>query len=54
MNLRFQRRIPTSRNGHINLSKSGASYTHRIGPLTINSRGHVTLRLGGGFSMRIL
>lgn len=37
----------------VNLSKSGASVSRRHGPFTINSRGHVRLRLPGGFYIRI-
>ena len=53
MGLIFRKRVKTSKNGSINLSKSGASYSHRIGPFTINSRGRISIRLGNGFSWRI-
>ncbi len=37
----------------VHLSTRGVSVSKRIGPLTINSRGHVTLRILPGVSWRI-
>ncbi|GAA1472968.1 DUF4236 domain-containing protein [Corynebacterium felinum] len=53
MGISFRRRKKIGKNTHLNMSKSGASITHKIGPLTINSRGRVTLRLGKGLTWRI-
>lgn len=38
----------------INASTSGFSVSKRIGPFTVNSRGHVTVRLLPGVYLRIL
>lgn len=53
MGIIFRRSTKVGRNGRVNWSKSGASYSHKIGPFTINTRGRVTLRLGRGFSIRL-
>jgi hypothetical protein len=39
--------------GRVNVSKSGLSYSHKLGPFTVNSRGRVTLRLGKGIGFRL-
>lgn len=54
MQLSYRRTAKVGKNTRVNYSKTGASLSHRIGPFTINSRGHVRLRLGRGFSLRIL
>lgn len=41
------------RNGRVHLSKSGLSYSHKIGPLTLNTRGRGSVRLGRGISWRL-
>lgn len=53
MGVIFRRSQRFGRNGRVNCSRSGVSYSRRIGPLTINSRGRVTLRLGKGLSIRL-
>ncbi|MFM8236797.1 MAG: DUF4236 domain-containing protein [Actinomycetota bacterium] len=52
MGFRYQRRIRTGRNSWINLSKSGASGSVRIGPVTFNSRGRSSFRIAPGLSYR--
>jgi hypothetical protein len=49
----FRKSKKVGRHGRINASRSGLSYSHRLGPLTVNSRGRVTLRLGKGFGFRL-
>lgn len=34
----------------VNYSKSGASVTKKVGPISVNSRGRVTLRIAKGLS----
>ncbi len=48
----FRKRIRTGRNSWVNVSRSGASVSRRVGPVTVNSRGRVTVRLGRGLSWR--
>ncbi|UKA57508.1 DUF4236 domain-containing protein [Arthrobacter sp. FW306-2-2C-D06B] len=48
----FRKRIKAGKNTSINLSKSGASVSERVGPVSINSRGRVTVRTLPGLSFR--
>jgi hypothetical protein len=41
------------RRTRIHASKAGFSVSKRFGPLTVSSRGHVTLRILPGLSWRI-
>lgn len=41
------------RKGRVHMSKSGLSYSHRFGPLTLNTRGRGSVRLGRGISWRL-
>lgn len=52
MGLIYRKRVKLGRNTAVNLSKSGASASERIGPVTVNSRGRVTLRLLPGLTFR--
>lgn len=52
MGFTFQRREKLGRSYGLNLSKRGGSISKRKGPLTVNSRGGVTIRLGKGFGFR--
>jgi hypothetical protein len=54
MYLNYRRSAQVGKKTRVNISKSGASLSRKVGPFTVNSRGHVTLRLGRGFSLRIL
>jgi hypothetical protein len=49
----WRRRKRIGRNTTVNYSTGGVSVSHRCGPFTMNSRGHVRLRLPGGFYIRI-
>lgn len=55
MGLIFRRRVKLgkSTSSWLNLSKSGVSASKRVGPVTVNSRGRVTVRLGKGISFRL-
>jgi hypothetical protein len=53
MGLIFHRSWRLGRAGRLHASRSGLSYSHRLGPFTWNTRGRLTLRLGRGFSWRI-
>ncbi|HKU31086.1 MAG TPA: DUF4236 domain-containing protein [Arthrobacter sp.] len=44
--------MKAGKNTAINLSKSGASVSERVGPVTISSRGRVTVRILPGLSFR--
>jgi hypothetical protein len=43
---------PPHPRSRINYGTGGASVSYRLGPLTVNSRGWVSLRLGRGLSWR--
>ncbi|HET7407055.1 MAG TPA: DUF4236 domain-containing protein [Mycobacteriales bacterium] len=53
MGLIFRSRKRTGRNSWLNVSKRGASVSERVGPVTVNSRGGMRIRLGKGLSWRI-
>jgi Protein of unknown function (DUF4236) len=53
MAFRYQKRIKTGKNSWLNLSKSGVSGSAKVGPVTFNSRGRKTIRLGNGLSYRM-
>ncbi len=53
MGLVVRRRITTGRNSWLNVSKTGASESVRIGRVTMNSRGRTTVRIGKGISFRV-
>jgi hypothetical protein len=52
MGLIFRRQVRVAKRGTVNLSRRGASVSERAGPLTVNSRGRASIRLGKGFSFR--
>ena len=52
MGLNYRRRKSLGKGTWLNLSGSGASVSKRLGPLTVNSRGRVSLRLPGGLNWR--
>jgi hypothetical protein len=49
----FRKSFRIGRRSRVNLSRSGASFSRRVGRLTLNSRGRGSVRLGKGFSWRI-
>ena len=53
MGLIFRKKVPLDRDTWVNLSGRGASVSKRLGPVTVNSRGRITIRLGNGFSIRL-
>ena len=52
MGLVFYRRKRIGRGFNLNLSKSGASVSKKVGPLSVSSQGRGSIRLGKGFSWR--
>jgi hypothetical protein len=52
MGLVYRRSRRLGRRSRINYGTGGASVSFRLGPLTVNSRGRVSLRLGRGLSWR--
>ncbi len=52
MGLVFRKRKRFGASSFLNLSRSGASVAKKEGPLTVNSRGRASIRLGKGFSFR--
>lgn len=48
----FRKRVKLGKHGHVNISKSGASVSEKLGPVTVNSRGRVTVRILPGLSFR--
>ena len=53
MGFSFRKTVPVGRKARVNISKSGASGSKKAGPLTVNSRGRATVRLGKGSAIRI-
>ena len=49
----FRKRIRISRRATVNLSGRGASVSERVGPVTVNSRGRVSVRVLPGLSFRL-
>ncbi|QTH59502.1 DUF4236 domain-containing protein [Corynebacterium hindlerae] len=52
MGLQYRDKKKIGKNSWINVSGSGASASTRIGPVTINSRGGVWVKLPGGMTYR--
>jgi hypothetical protein len=52
MGFRYQKRVRTGKNSWLNISKSGVSGSAKVGPMTFNSRGRKSIRLGNGLSYR--
>lgn len=52
MGLFFRKRVRLGRDTWLNMSRSGVSVSQRKGPVTVNSRGRVSIRLPGGFTWR--
>ncbi len=48
----FRKRATLNKTTHVNLSKAGASVSERVGPVTMNSRGRVSVRILPGLSFR--
>ncbi|MFV8381666.1 DUF4236 domain-containing protein [Corynebacterium hindlerae] len=52
MGLQYRDKKKIGKNSWINVSGSGASASTKIGPVTINSRGGVWVKLPGGMTYR--
>jgi hypothetical protein len=52
MGLVYRRSRRLGRRSRINYGTGGVSVSYRLGPLTVNSRGRVSLLLGRGLSWR--
>ncbi|MDQ1495152.1 MAG: hypothetical protein QOG69_1635 [Actinomycetota bacterium] len=52
MGLIFRKRVKVGRRGAVNLSRRGGSVSEKVGPVTLNSRGRASIRLGKGLSFR--
>ncbi|PFG28003.1 putative secreted protein [Corynebacterium renale] len=52
MGIYFRDKVKTGKNSWLNLSKSGASASTKIGPVTVNSRGGFWVNLPGGLNFR--
>lgn len=48
----FRKRIRTGRNSWLNVSRHGVSASRRVGRVTVNSRGRVTVRIAKGLTFR--
>lgn len=53
MGLTFRKALKLGRRTRANLSRTGASASRRVGPVTVSSRGRITLRLGKGWGWRL-
>lgn len=53
MTIRVQKRVPVSPTTHLNVSKGGVSASKRVGRVTLNSRGRVSVRILPGVSLRL-
>lgn len=52
MGLQYRRRKRLGRNTWLNASLNGLSVSKRVGRVTLNSRGHIRVRLGKGWFWR--
>lgn len=51
--LSFRKTIQLGKKTRLNVYKSGISASRKAGPVTINSPGRVTIRLGNGLTWRL-
>ena len=52
MGFRFNKRVRLAKGTGLNLSKSGASVSKKVGGVTLNSRGTGSVRIAKGLSFR--
>lgn len=52
MGYQYRKRKKISKDGWLNFSGSGVSASKKIGPVTVNSRGRVSVKLPGGLHYR--
>lgn len=53
MPLYYRKRVNFGSGTHLNVSKTGASVSKRVGRVTFNSRGRVSVRILPGLSLRL-
>ncbi|QOD05797.1 DUF4236 domain-containing protein [Pseudarthrobacter sp. BIM B-2242] len=53
MGLSFRKTIKLGKKTRLNVSKSGITASRKAGPVTVNSRGRITIRLGKGLTWRL-
>lgn len=53
MPLNYRKRVTLGSGAHLNISKTGASVSQRVGRVTFNSRGRVSIRVLPGLTWRI-
>lgn len=53
MGILFRKRVRTGKHTTVNLSGHGASVTERLGRVSLNSRGRVSVRILPGLSLRL-
>lgn len=53
MGLIWSKRKQVGKNTAVNMSKSGVSASRKAGPLTVNSRGKASIRLGKGLRFKL-
>jgi|GEM_PF-4368903 len=52
MGFSYRKSVRAGKGRRVNLSKSGASVSQSVGPVTVNSRGRFSVRLAKGLSYR--
>ncbi len=52
MGISYRKRIKIGKNTFVNISKSGVSVSLKVGKITINSKGRMTVNLGNGVIYR--
>lgn len=52
MGLQYRKRARIGRNSWVNLSTRGVSVSKKIGRVTLNSRGHIRVRIAKGLFWR--
>ena len=53
MGFLFNKRVKVAKDTNLNLSKSGASVSKKVGAVTVNSRGKASVRLAPGVSIKL-
>lgn len=53
MGLIFNRRKALGKGANLNVSAKGASVSKKVGPVSVNSRGRASIRVGKGFRFKI-
>jgi hypothetical protein len=53
MGITYRKRVSLGGGSKLNITKTGASVSQRVGPVTFNSRGRVSVRILPGLTWRI-